>query len=635
MRTPRDARRRILLYFLLGIALPSGLLGYLALRGIRNDEALLERERRERHARLAQAAVATIEQRLAGLGRGLAVLDTARPPPRDALVEVVFVVDRAGRITFLAPRPLYVAEASRPPASGPDPEPFVAARLAANQRRYREAAGHYERLAGRFALARTRSGLAVGPSARLELATVHATMGDSAAARRVLLDLSRSLLAGEVPLTRSEFNFFAGQVREFDARSGLGAAELAAFGAEETAARRRTEELLAFAAVAEQTLPMRLQTAGDAVAPTRRVVLEGGGGVFHLLAHPLAGQSWKGLLLDASSLSAEVGRALAAELNDSPRWVLRGPDRRPIAASGPAPEGDPSVSQGFAGGFPPWLLEVYQRDTGLLHGVFAPGRRVYLVAFVLLAGILLFGLTLTARVVSREVELARMKSDFVSTVSHEFRSPLTAIRQLAAMLGSGQVPSEERRQQYYQVLQQQSERLSDLVESVLASAQLDDREGGLTLEPVDVRTLVEEVAAAAQQRVAHEGFRVVAEVDRSLPPARLHRETIARALGNLIDNAIKYSAGSRDVLVRGFREDAHLVLSVRDWGAGLHRDEQEKVFERFVRGGDEMTRSVRGSGLGLTLVKKIVEAHGGQIRVDSALGQGSTFTIHLPIGTPT
>jgi signal transduction histidine kinase len=635
MRTPRDARRRILLFFLLGIALPSGLLGYLALRGIRNDEALLERERREQHTRLARTAVATAEGRLAGLAGSLAALDTARLPPRDALVLALFVVDRGGRITFLAPRPLYLAEASRPPASGPDPEPFVAARLAASRRRYREAARHYERLATGFPLARTRSGLAVGPSARLELATVLATLGDTAAARRALLDLSRSLLAGEVPLTRSEFNFFAGQVRDFDARSGLGAAGLAAFGAEETTARRRTEELLAFAAVAEQTLPMRLQTAGDAVAPTRRVVLEGGGVVYHLLTHPLAGQSWKGLVLDPRNLGAEVGQALAAGLTDSSRWVLRGPDRRPIAGSVPAPEGAASVTMGFAGGFPPWVLELHPGELSLLQGVLAPGRRVYLVAFVLLAGILLFGLTLTARVVSREVELARMKSDFVATVSHEFRSPLTAIRQLAAMLGSGQVPSEERRQRYYEVLLQQSERLSNLVESVLASAQLDDRERGLTLEQVDVRTLVEEVTAAAQQRVAHEGFRVVAEVDRSLPPARIHRETIARALANLIDNAIKYSAGSRDVLVRGFRDDAHLVLSVRDWGAGLHRDEQEKVFERFVRGGDEMTRSVRGSGLGLTLVRKIVEAHGGEVRVDSALGQGSTFTIHLPIGTPT
>ncbi|HJR36475.1 MAG TPA: ATP-binding protein, partial [Gemmatimonadales bacterium] len=190
-----------------------------------------------------------------------------------------------------------------------------------------------------------------------------------------------------------------------------------------------------------------------------------------------------------------------------------------------------------------------------------------------------------------------------------------------------------RRQQYYEVLLQQSERLSHLVENVLEAARMEDRQGSLRLEPVDVRTLVEQVTAAAQQRVAHEGFRLVAEVDESLPRPRLDRETFARALGNLIDNAIKYSGDSRDILVRGFRDNAHLVLSVRDWGAGLHRDEQEKVFERFYRGGDEMTRSVRGSGLGLTLVRKIVEAHGGVVRVESALGQGSTFTIRLPIGT--
>jgi signal transduction histidine kinase len=633
MRTSRDVRRRILLYFFLGIALPSGLLGYLALRGIRNDEALLERERREQSTRIARAAVASVEERLAGLAASLAGRDASQFPVQDSLVQAAFVMDSDGRIAVMAPQLLYLAEESRPKAAVADPALFVAARLAANDRRYREAARYYERLATQFALARTGSGLAVGPSARLELAAVLAAAGDTIAAERALRDLYRSLLDGRVPLTRSEYTFFAGQAREGAARYGMGPAELLAVAEEETAARRRTEELLAFAAAAEPVLPVRLRTAGDTTLPARRTVVEGGGRSFHLLAHPIAKRGWKGLLLDTEILAGEVSRVLTADASDTARWVLRGPDRRPIAASAPPPEGTASITLGFGGGFPPWVLELHQRDPSLLQGVFAPGRRVYLFAFVLLAGILLFGLTLTARVVSRELELARMKSDFVATVSHEFRSPLTAIRQLAAMLGSGQVPSEERRQRYYEVLLQESERLSHLVENVLEAARMDDRQGTLRLEPVDVRALVEEVTAAAQQRAGHEGFRVVVEVEGSLPPAWLDRETFARALGNLIDNAIKYSGASRNIMVRGFRENAHLVLSVRDWGAGLHRDEQEKVFERFYRGGDEMTRSVPGSGLGLTLVKKIVEAHGGVVRVESTLGQGSTFTIHLPIGT--
>ena len=633
MWTAPDARRRILLYFFMGIALPSGLLGYLALRGIRNDEALLERERREQYTRVARAAIGSFEDRLAVLAASLAGRDTTSLPVRDSLVQAAFVVDSGGRIWFVAPQPVYIIREALPEAPVADPALFVAARHATNRRRYREAAGYYERLATQFALARTGSGLPVGPSAGLELAIVLAAAGDTVAAARALRDLYRSLLAGGVPLTLSEFNFFAGQVRENAARCGMGPAELEAFVAEETAARGRTEELLAFAAAAEPSLPVVLRPAGDTTTSPRRAVVEGGTRSFPLLAHPVGGRGWKGLLLDSQVLARDLGRVLAAEAGDTVRWVVRGADRRPIAASAPLPEGTASITLGFTGGFPPWVLELHQSDSSLLQGVFAPGRRVYLFAFVLLAGILLFGLTLTARVVSRELELARMKSDFVATVSHEFRSPLTAIRQLASMLGSGQVPSEERRQQYYEVLLQQSERLSHLVENVLEAARLDDRQGTLRLEPVDVRALVEEVTAAAQQRAGHEGFRVVAEVEGSLPPARLDRETVARALGNLIDNAIKYSGESRKILVRGFRENAHLVLSVRDWGAGLHRDEQEKVFERFYRGGDEMTRSVRGSGLGLTLVKKIVEAHGGVVRVESALGQGSTFTIQLPIGT--
>lgn len=634
MRTAPDARRRILVYFFMGIALPSGLLGYLALRGIRNDEALLERERQEQYTRVARTAVASVEARLSALAASLAGRDASLLPVQDSLVQAFFVTDSGGEIGFAAPQPLYSAEEPPPRTSPPAPALFAAARQAANRRRYREAARHYERLAGEFAHTRTGSGLAVGPAAGLELATVLAAAGDTAGAVRALRDLYRNvLLTGRILLTRSEFNFFAGQVRANAARYGMGFAELAAFAAEETAARRRTEELLSFAAAAGPTLPMRLGSAGDSTPPARRVLVEGGGRSFPVLAYPVTGRGWKGLLLDPEVLAGEAGRTLAAGGSEMIGWVIRAPDRRPIAASAPPLEGTASLTLGFTSGFPPWVLEIHLRDSSLLQNVFAPRRRVYLFAFVLLAGILLFGLTLTARVVSRELELARMKSDFVATVSHEFRSPLTAIRQLAAMLGSGQVPSEQRRQLYYDVLLQQSERLSHLVENVLEAARMDDRQGTLRLEPVDVRALVEQVTAAAQQRVAHEGFRVVAEVDESLPRARLDRETFGRALGNLIDNAIKYSGASRHILVRGFRDDAHLVLSVRDWGAGLHRDEQEKVFERFYRGGDEMTRSVRGSGLGLTLVRRIVEAHGGVVRVESALGQGSTFTIHLPIGT--
>ena len=125
------------------------------------------------------------------------------------------------------------------------------------------------------------------------------------------------------------------------------------------------------------------------------------------------------------------------------------------------------------------------------------------------------------------------------------------------------------------------------------------------------------------------------DIESPLPTVAVDADALAQAVMNLIDNAIKYSGDSREVVVRGSTEDGNAVIAVQDFGVGLDPKEKARVFERFYRGGDELTRSVRGTGLGLTLVKQIVEGHGGTIEVDSGLGQGSTFTIRLPLDNTT
>ncbi|MGD8360840.1 MAG: ATP-binding protein, partial [Gemmatimonadota bacterium] len=123
------------------------------------------------------------------------------------------------------------------------------------------------------------------------------------------------------------------------------------------------------------------------------------------------------------------------------------------------------------------------------------------------------------------------------------------------------------------------------------------------------------------------------EIETPGPTLLLDVEAITQAMTNLIDNAVKYSGESREIVVRGFSDDNHFNLAVEDFGIGLRAGEAEKVFERFYRGGDELTRSVKGTGLGLTLVKRIAEAHGGSVVVESEPGRGSRFTIKLPLET--
>ena len=231
----------------------------------------------------------------------------------------------------------------------------------------------------------------------------------------------------------------------------------------------------------------------------------------------------------------------------------------------------------------------------------------------------------------RPLKLARMKSDFVSTVSHEFKSPLTSIQQVAEMLQAGRIRSEDRRQQYYDLLVEQSQRLGLLTDNILNLARIEEGRKTFTLEALDIGGLLKEIASRVQDRVRHDGFEIALDVVPPLPRVMGDRDGLAQAITNLLDNAIKYSGEARKVVVRSTADTRHLVMSVQDFGIGISPDDTSRVFERFFRGGDELTRSVKGSGLGLTLVKEIVAAHHGTVDVDSEPGRGSTFSIRLPI----
>ncbi len=366
--------------------------------------------------------------------------------------------------------------------------------------------------------------------------------------------------------------------------------------------------------------------------------MEAGNRTYHLsVRRPVGGAGSLGVLLDRETLIGDLLRPAIEEhaATGVGSWVVRGRNGEPLVASEATPEGPATVTAALAGNFLSWALELHQPDPRLVDTLLASRRGVYFYAFLLLTGILMFGLALTARSVTHQLELARMKSDFVSTVSHEFKSPLTAIRQLAEMLQSGRVPSDERRGRYYDVLVEQSERLTVLVDNVLDLARMDEGQYQLELAPVDLGVLLEEIVQRVGQRVRHEGFNIGLEIDGLAPALTLDAAAVTQATTNMIDNGVKYSGGSKEVVVRGFSQNGHFVIAVQDFGVGLEDDEIPKVFERFYRGGGELTRTVKGTGLGLALVKQIAEAHGGSVAVESTPGSGSTFSIRLPLDSTT
>lgn len=242
------------------------------------------------------------------------------------------------------------------------------------------------------------------------------------------------------------------------------------------------------------------------------------------------------------------------------------------------------------------------------------------------------GIVVALRAASREMKLSEMKSDFVSNVSHELRTPLASIRVFGELMRLGRVESDDKVREYGEFIETESRRLTQLINNILDFSKIESGRKEYRFEPTDVVELVEQVIAAFDVRLQQLGFRLAFERPAEpLPPARLDSQAVALSLSNLIDNAIKYSQDRKEIRVAIERQSASVVLSVQDFGIGIPRLEQEKIFDRFHRVSTGLVHDVRGSGLGLAIVRHIVDAHGGRVTVQSRRGAGSTFSIHLPL----
>jgi signal transduction histidine kinase len=276
----------------------------------------------------------------------------------------------------------------------------------------------------------------------------------------------------------------------------------------------------------------------------------------------------------------------------------------------------------------PWTLGVAITDPRALSRDFAARRRVLLFSLVVAILLVLVGTYSVTRAVNRELAVARLQSDFVAAVSHEFRTPLTSMRQVAELLDAGRVSSDERRAQYHAVLRREGDRLHRLVENLLDFGRMEAGAREFRFEPVDAAALVKEVVEEFRNGVATAGYEVVLSAAEA-GPVHADREALTRALWNLLDNAVKYSPQHKTIDVSVARDNGRVVMSVSDHGLGIPPEEHGAIFQEFVRGQAARVSGVRGTGIGLAMVRHIVQAHGGEIRFTSSVGAGTTFSIRL------
>ncbi len=250
----------------------------------------------------------------------------------------------------------------------------------------------------------------------------------------------------------------------------------------------------------------------------------------------------------------------------------------------------------------------------------------------MMLGLIVIGTAFLLYSISAEHRANALKSEFISNVSHELKTPLSLIRMFGELLMLGKVKTPEKGREYAEIITRESERLSRLIDNVLDFSRIERGKAAYDMKPGDLGEVVERALDFYRYRLEREGRQLEVELPPALPQTLLDENAMTLVLLNLLDNAIKYGGDSPiTVRISSHPAQSELRLLVIDDGPGIPQDEQRKIFERFYRAREARRKNVRGSGIGLALVRHITEAHGGRVTVASDPGKGATFTVVIPV----
>ena len=281
-----------------------------------------------------------------------------------------------------------------------------------------------------------------------------------------------------------------------------------------------------------------------------------------------------------------------------------------------------------------WILQIVPRNYTELEREVRGQRRTNFFFIILSTFLIFLSLGIIYVAGRRERQLRQLKEDFISNVSHELKTPLSLIRMFSEILVTGRVKKEEAKKEYYNIIHNESDRMSRLINNLLDFASLGQAEKGKYFERTNIAQLVSKELEAYRYEIQKDGFQINVEVDSALPDTYADPNAITMAFFNLLDNSVKYSGEQRQITVRVEHRNGYVDLSVADKGLGIPAAEQQKIFEKFYRGSHAAVRKIRGSGIGLSITKHVAEMHGGEVLVESEPGKGSTFILRIPIRQP-
>jgi len=279
----------------------------------------------------------------------------------------------------------------------------------------------------------------------------------------------------------------------------------------------------------------------------------------------------------------------------------------------------------------PWKLLISQPPFSELESTTVRENILYglLISFIII--LMILGVIMIERDIARETETTRLRTEFVHNVSHELKTPLTLVRLYGETLQRKGDLDENEKIEAYEIITKESERLSHLIDNVLDFSRIEMGKKEFNIRKGNLSIVVRDTLDSYLYHLEKKGFKIKAEICNELPQMEFDSDAIASVLINLLSNAIKFSADRKEVTVRLFKDNNNVILKIEDKGIGISPDETSKIFQRFYRVKNKATEGTAGCGLGLTLVLHIAEAHGGTVKVESKPGEGSTFSVILPL----
>jgi signal transduction histidine kinase len=350
---------------------------------------------------------------------------------------------------------------------------------------------------------------------------------------------------------------------------------------------------------------------------------------------PDPGENWLfGLMFGAAELNELAKGLLPKEPKKGIGLAILNDKTKPISKSPPGFKAKwkrPFVATEIGEFLPHWEVALYLADPGQ----FTESARLVTLTVTLLITLalaaILAGGYLVALDTRRQLALAQKKTDFVSNVSHELKTPLTSIRMFAELLAEDRVKEPEKRRRYLRIIASESERLARLVNNVLDFARLERKRKNYDMRAADAFPVIQRVWEAESDRLREAGF-TLDWVDGYGPyPVVCDSDALAQILVNLISNAEKYSPDKKEVILRSAIEGEMLAISVLDRGTGVQKGMEKRIFQTFFRGSDSLSSGVQGSGLGLTLSRHMARDQGGDITYEPREGGGSIFTLRIPV----